>query len=811
MKVSYKNKKHLMFIFGIAAICLFFSAATAYAFGLTQCAASRYGSNLNCTANDVAITGMRTIGDTTSCIGGASVTLDLEITVNFATPDRWDVGIFISNDGKSPQLLPGSGGANSCGVSVLPTSSPFLNLDGPTDTCGDGNKDIGGGTGSGIHYMPNTTVACQSLTGAGGNLYIPFVVSWDNQKTPPGATCTSAADPVPNTSSKCNAPTIAQGTVSVVVLPTITKTDGITTIKSGNATNYTIVITNTTGAALSGAVFKDPAVSDINVNTVSCSAAGGATCPASVTVADMQGAGITIPSMPVNGSVTFTINATLTGNPGETRTNAASVTVSGQTNSASDTDTIVGDIAILPTSLSKSGSPGTLMVYNYALYNFTGSSDTISLSALSSQGWTVQIRNASDTATISSLTVPASGSENFIIKVQIPGGATIGTFDTTTITAISGNNPSNTATATANTTVFSPLTFTPDNTGSGGKGSSVYYDHRVQNNTASTQTVTFSTAFSGSCASWTAGVYKSDKVTQIPPATVTLAPFGGYEDIAVKVNIPAGAASGSTCTVTTTATAGANSASAADATTVKDVILYSDPGYTDESYIFPSGNSVYAKAYGLTNGTKYRFLWYDSNNVLKRTSPDTSGSGTSAPDTYTIPAAGPLGTWRVEVRRVSDNFLFAQTNFYVGPDHLNASYTGSNPSINTNATINLSLHDRYNHAVPLDPLGNLVKGNPLTTKDPLKITITVSGSATIVSTTLSGAVIAGQTVTGTLDSITGTATITITDSVAETVTITPASYNSALYGSPSRDESATVTFVTPTSRRMRILYWQEMY
>ncbi|MBI3752562.1 MAG: hypothetical protein HY266_00755 [Deltaproteobacteria bacterium] len=809
MKVFYKNRKYIIFL--MAAACLFAHTITAHAFGLTQCAASRFGADLTCTAADVSITGMTVVGDTTSCIGSSNITVDLAITVNFATPDRWDIGIFISNDGKTPKLLPASGGANSCSVSVLPNSSPFLNLDsnGGTDTCGDGNKNIGGGTGSGVLYMTNVTVPCQSLSGSGGNLYIPFVLSWDNQASPVGATCTSAADPVPNTKAKCNAPTIAQGTVSVVVMPAITNTDGITTIKTGNTTNYTVTITNTTGDTLSNAVFTDPAVTGINVSSVSCSASGGATCPVSPTVAAMQGAGITIPSMPVNSSVTFTINATLTGNSGDTRTNTANVTVGGKTNSASDTDTIVGDIAILPTSLSKSGSPGTLMVFNYTLYNFTASSDTISLSALSSQGWTVQIRNAADTATISSLTVAAGGSANFIIKVQIPAGAATGTFDTTTITATSGNNPANTATAAALTTVASPLTLTPDNTGSGGKGSSAYYDHRVQNNTASSQTVTFATVFSGTCGSWTKGVYKSDKVTQIPPATVTLAAFGGYEDIVVKVTIPSGAATGDICTVTTTATAGGDTASAADVTTVKDIVLWSDASYIDESYIYPAGNSVYARAYGLTNGTTYKFLWYDSSGALQRTSPNTSGTGTIAPDTYTIPAAGPLGTWRVEVRRVSDNALFAQINFYVGPDHLNASYTGANPALNTNATVNLSLHDKSNHVVPKDPSGNLVKGNPPTTKDPLKITVTVSGSATIVSTTLSGAVITGQTVTGSLDNITGTATITITDSVAETVTITPASYNSALYGSPSRDEPATVTFVHTTS--MRIIDWREIY
>jgi hypothetical protein len=791
---------------GMAAAGLLSYTMTAYAFGTTECAGERFGSDLVCTAGDVSITNIRIIGDTSSCIGGESVTLDLEATVNFATPNRWDIGIFISNDGRDPQLLVANGGATSCAVDVLAPSSPFLNLDGPPDICGDGNNNIGGGTGNGIEYMPGVTVFCQAISGSGGNLYIPYVVSWDNQASPAGGLCTSNADPVPNTKSKCNAPTVLQGTVTVVVLPTLTKTDGITFISPGATTNYTVDITNTTGVALSGAVFKDSAVAGITVNSVSCTAAGGAICPIT-TVADMQGAGITIPAMPVNSSVTFTINATLDGTPPDTLTNTASVTVGGQTNSASDTNTLVGTIAIIPPSLTEYGSSGTLMVFNYTLYNFGVSSDTISLSALSSQGWAVQIRNAADTGTISSLTIPAGGSADFIIKVQIPGGAALGTVDTTTINATSGNNPSNTATATANTTVSEPLTLTPDNTGSGGKGSSVFYDHRVQNNTASSQAVTFSTAFSGACAGWTAGIYKSDKVTPIPPATVTLTPFGGYEDIVVKVTVPSGAATGSTCTVTTTAIAGGNSDSVTDTTTVKDLILYSDPGYTDESYIYPVGNAVYARAFGAL-ATTYNFKWYDSSGALKRTSPDRLGPGI-LPDTYDpIPLAGPLGTWRVDVIRKDNGALFAQTFFYVGPDHLNASYTGPDVPVNGNATVTLSLHDKYNHVVPLDPAtGNVVQGNPPLTKDPLKITVTVSGSSTIVSTTLTGAVIFGQTVTGRLDGTTGTATITISDSVTEVVTITPTTYNSALYGSPTRDEAATVRFVI---QQVRILDWREV-
>lgn len=340
----------------------------AHAFGATQCAAERFGSDLGCTANDVSITAITVVGGPSSCTGGQNITLDLDVTVQFASPNRWDVGIFISNDGNSPQSLPANGGAASCSVAILPTpsilaTSPFLDLDpgpwsGTPDTCGDGNGSIRGGTGNGVLRMAGVSVPCRAnpppgtagTLGTTGKLFIPFVVSWDNQSSPSGGTCTSINDPVPNTKSKCNAPEIFQGSVDVVVLPSISKTDGIASITPGDATSYTITINNSTGIVLStansnAAVFKDPAVSNLNVNSVTCVASGGATCPSAgtaLTVANMQSAsGVTIPAMPVDSTVVFTVNAQLTGNPTGTLTNVATVTANSQTNSASDADTIV--------------------------------------------------------------------------------------------------------------------------------------------------------------------------------------------------------------------------------------------------------------------------------------------------------------------------------------------------------------------------------------------------------------------------------------------------------------------------------------
>jgi len=339
-----------------------------HAYGVNQCAAERKGSNVGCTAADVSITGMTVVGGPASCTGGSTITVDLDVTVNFATPNRWDIGIFLSNDGKDPGKTVANGGSASCTVSVLPTTAPFLNLDpgphsGVADTCGDGNGAINGGTGSGVLRISGVTVPCQA-GGSDGKLHIPFVVSWDNQASPSGSTCTSNLDPVPNTQSKCNAPTIAQASVAVVVLPTITKSNSITAITPGDTTSYAVTITNNTGVTLStangnAAVFKDPAVGNLSVSGVTCAASGGATCPtsAALTVAAMQGAGVTIPSMPAGSAVVFTVNAQLTGNPTGTLTNTATVSANGQTNTATDTDTIVYPVLTTQKTLTTLSDP----------------------------------------------------------------------------------------------------------------------------------------------------------------------------------------------------------------------------------------------------------------------------------------------------------------------------------------------------------------------------------------------------------------------------------------------------------------------
>lgn len=451
-----------MLLFGLAAVSLLPMESAAGPYGATQCAASRFGSNLNCTANDVSLNNITVLGSPpSSCVGGGTLPLDLNVTINFGSASRYDIGVFLSNNGADPAQT----SASSCSVGILPTSSPFLNLD--ADSCGDGNGSINGGTGSGSFVMSNVTVPCTTDGSGNATLYIPYVISWDQSS---GNFCGDNTYPVPGTTSKCNKGTVTfpPGT-SIVVLPAITKTDGRTTVRSGDALTYTIVITSSTGSTVSGAVFTDPAVAGLSISGVSCIAAGGATCPASPTVSAMQGAGIALPNMPSASTLTFTVTGTYTGTPTSptTLTNTASVTLNGQTNSASDIDTVM-----VPPTVTKSFSPAAINPGDTSILtvtltnptttvNITGAAFTDSYPSGMTNSSTPTLTNScGGTATavangsslsLSGATVPAGASCTVTVRVNTTATVSNSTGIVTSANAASGGP------ASATLAVISPI------------------------------------------------------------------------------------------------------------------------------------------------------------------------------------------------------------------------------------------------------------------------------------------------------------------------------------------------------------------
>jgi len=102
------------------------------------CPADRINSNGNiCTASDVSLAAAAVAVSQTglTCLPGETIDVAIAGTVNLRKGDRFDIGVWVSTDGKSMKLrggsgagIPDEGGAQSC--EVLPLPSQLIAKDG---------------------------------------------------------------------------------------------------------------------------------------------------------------------------------------------------------------------------------------------------------------------------------------------------------------------------------------------------------------------------------------------------------------------------------------------------------------------------------------------------------------------------------------------------------------------------------------------------------------------------------------------------------------------------------------------------------
>jgi len=123
----------------------------------------------------------------------------------------------------------------------------------------------------------------------------------------------------------------------------ITKTDGLANITAGNPLTYTIVVSNAGPDAVTGATVTDTLPASLSGATWSCVGTGGATCTAN----GAGSIGDTV-NIPIAGTLTYTLNASLISAATGTLTNTATVTFPAGTsdpntanNSATDNTTII--------------------------------------------------------------------------------------------------------------------------------------------------------------------------------------------------------------------------------------------------------------------------------------------------------------------------------------------------------------------------------------------------------------------------------------------------------------------------------------
>jgi uncharacterized repeat protein (TIGR01451 family) len=139
-------------------------------------------------------------------------------------------------------------------------------------------------------------------------------------------TCTNAAGgssstamPVNRAGNTYTFPTLRYGdSVSCVFSNSANRTSlgivktGTQSVSAGGPVSYNVVVSNSGPLDASGAVVKDPPAANFNATAVACaSASGGATCPVTgLSVSNLQGPGIAIPTFPSGGSVTFVVSGT---------------------------------------------------------------------------------------------------------------------------------------------------------------------------------------------------------------------------------------------------------------------------------------------------------------------------------------------------------------------------------------------------------------------------------------------------------------------------------------------------------------------
>jgi len=174
------------------------------------CAGARL-NGLNCTANDFTASAIFSAEPDTPpfCVAGQEFNFKAIVEISSGSPDRYDVGFFVGQQGNNPQDdTPG----NICSVATFPTSgAPWANLS--PNACGD----LPGGS-TAIATINEIKVMCQGTSV--GALRIPYLLSYENSSSTcggPNSTYTAPQIGVrPGTKSKCNAPP-AGGSVTGVV------------------------------------------------------------------------------------------------------------------------------------------------------------------------------------------------------------------------------------------------------------------------------------------------------------------------------------------------------------------------------------------------------------------------------------------------------------------------------------------------------------------------------------------------------------------------------------------------------------------
>lgn len=117
-------------------------------------------------------------------------------------------------------------------------------------------------------------------------------------------------DPNPDNNSQT-----VTSTVTPAANLSITKTNSVDTLIAGSTTTYTITVNNSGPADATNTLVTDPVTTGLSCTSATCTVvSGGAVCPAppTLSLANLQGAGLPIAVFPANSTLNFLVTCTVT-------------------------------------------------------------------------------------------------------------------------------------------------------------------------------------------------------------------------------------------------------------------------------------------------------------------------------------------------------------------------------------------------------------------------------------------------------------------------------------------------------------------
>ena len=334
-------------------------------------------------------------------------------------------------------------------------------------TCPVGFSVSGSAVTATIGVMPAGSSVTIVISGYVSGTASATIINTARADTPAGVTDTNPAN---------NASTVSTS-VNPVARLSITKT-APASVTAGGPITYTITINNAGPSPANNASFIDAVPTNITGVTASCSgAAGGAVCPATVSVNGANVVSGLVPTLPAGGSATFTIAGTVSPTSAGAISNSTTVTTPiGVTDPdpSDNTSTVVTPVnAVADVSVLKSGpssvDAGGLITYTVLISNagpsaangtsfsdvVPGSISTITANCGSQSNGAVcpaSIAITGNTVSGTIANLPAGGSLVITIQGRVSGSATGSLINSATATVAGGVTDPNIANNTSGTT-----------------------------------------------------------------------------------------------------------------------------------------------------------------------------------------------------------------------------------------------------------------------------------------------------------------------------------------------------------------------